>query len=58
MVVVFGANIGVFQKPVFSWFDFITSYLMVPVFIALYLGHKAWNKTRVIPLLECKLTLH
>ena len=30
VVVLFGANIGVFQTPVFSWFDFITGYLMIP----------------------------
>lgn len=53
LVVLFGANIGVFQTPVFSWFDFITSYLMIPAFIALYLGHKIRHKTRLVPLLEC-----
>ena len=51
LVVLFGANIGVFQTPVFSWFDFITGYLMIPIFIALYLGHKtgtrrAWSLSR------------
>ena len=39
----FGANIGVFQTPVFSWFDFITGYLMIPGFILFYLGHKFWR---------------
>jgi len=55
LVVLFGANIWVFQTPVFSWFDFITSYLMIPAFIALYVGHKVWNKTRLVPLLDCNL---
>jgi len=54
-VVLFGANIGVFQTPVFSWFNFITSYLTIPVFIMLYLGHKLWNKTRLASLSECNL---
>ena len=53
LAVLFGANIGVFQAPVFSWFDFITGYLMIPVFIILYLGHKIRNKTRLVPLKEC-----
>ncbi len=53
VVVIFGANIGVFQQPVFSWFDFLTSYAIVPVFLSLYLGHKWWNRTRVIPLKSC-----
>jgi lysine-specific permease len=53
VVVLFGANIGVFQTPVFSWFDFITGYLMIPVVVMLYLGHKYWNRTHVIPLRDC-----
>jgi lysine-specific permease len=54
-VVLFGANIGVFQAPVFSWFDFITSYLMIPVFVALFVGHKLWHRTRPVPLEACNL---
>jgi lysine-specific permease len=57
LVVLFGANIGVFQTPVFSWFDFITGYLMIPGFIIFYLGHKYWNKTRVVPLQDCNFEL-
>jgi lysine-specific permease len=53
LVVLFGANIGVFQAPVFSWFDFITGYLMIPGFLAFYLGHKYWNHTHVVPLEDC-----
>ncbi len=53
VIVLFGANIGVFQTPVFSWFDFVTGYLMIPVFLVLYLGHKFWNNTHVVPLKEC-----
>jgi lysine-specific permease len=53
VAVLFGANIGVFQTPVFSWFDFITGYLMIPGFIAFYVGHKYWNKTSLIPVKEC-----
>ena len=53
VVVIFGANIGVFQTPVFSWFDFITGYAIVPVFLLLYLGHKYLKKTRVVPLQDC-----
>jgi amino acid permease len=57
LVVLFGANISVFQAPVFSWFDFITGYLMIPVVVCLYLGHKYWHDTRVIPLKECSFQL-
>jgi len=53
LVVLFGANISVFQTEVFSWFDFVTDYLIIPTVIVLYLGHKIWNKTHVVPLKEC-----
>ena len=57
LMVLFGANISVFQTPVFSWFDFITGYLMIPIVVLLYLGHKYWNKTRLVPLEECNFEL-
>ena len=57
VVVIFGANIGVFQQPVFSWFDFITSYAVVPIFLLLYLGHKLVNKTHVVPLKACNFDM-
>ena len=57
LVVLFGANISVFETPVFSWFDFITGYLMIPAFVMLYLGHKYWNKTRLVPLKECNFEI-
>jgi lysine-specific permease len=53
LIVLFGANISVFQAEVFSWFDFITGYLMIPIVILLYLGHKYRNKTHLIPLQDC-----
>jgi lysine-specific permease len=53
MVVLLGANIGVFQTPVFSWFDFVTGYVMIPVFVVLYFGHKLVKKTHLMPLKDC-----
>jgi amino acid permease len=57
LVVIFGANISVFQTEVFSWFDFITGYLMIPVILILYFGHKYRNKTHVVPLKECNFDM-
>jgi amino acid permease len=51
--VLFGANISVFQTEVFSWFDFITGYLMIPVFLILYFGHKHVKKTHLVALKDC-----
>jgi lysine-specific permease len=53
VIVLFGANISVFQAPVFSWFDFISEYLIIPVVIILYVGHKLIKKTHLVPLKDC-----
>lgn len=52
-VVIFGSNIWVFQETTFSWFDFITNYICIPIFILLYLGYKLKNKTKIVPLKKC-----
>jgi lysine-specific permease len=53
VVVILFANMGVFQASPFSWFDFITSYMMIPVCIGLYLWHKIRYKTRLVPMDRC-----
>jgi amino acid permease len=57
LVVLFGANSSVFQAPVFSWFDFITGYLMIPLALIFYFGHKLWKKTRLVPLQDCNFNM-
>lgn len=53
-IVIFGANIWVFQAETFSMFDFVTNYICIPIFICLYFGYKVVKKTKVVPLEECK----
>jgi lysine-specific permease len=53
LIVICFANMSVFQAPAFSWFDFITGYIMIPVFVALYGFHKYRHKTRLVPLKAC-----
>ncbi len=52
-IVIFGANIWIFQAEKFSWFDFITNYVCIPIFIFLYFGYKIIKKTKIVPLNEC-----
>jgi lysine-specific permease len=53
VVVIFGANADVFRQRPFPWFDFVTEYLMIPLYIALYLFHKYRYKTKLVPLKQC-----
>lgn len=48
VIVVFGANVWVFQAEQFSWFDFITNYAPIPGVLLLYFGHKLVRKTRLV----------
>jgi lysine-specific permease len=53
VIVILGANYSVFQSSPFSWFDLVTDYIMLPIYIALYLVHKVRNRTRLVPLKQC-----
>ncbi len=53
ILVILGSNYWVFQADSFSWFDFITSYGWIAIFIGLYVGYKVVHKTKIIPLEEC-----
>lgn len=57
ILVILGSNYWVFQANVFSWFDFITSYGWIVVFIGLYVGYKIVFKTKMVPLNECDFTM-
>lgn len=57
VIVIFGANIWVFQADTFSWFDFISNYICIPIFVALYLVYKFVKKTKIVPLKECDFEL-
>ncbi|KHD34731.1 gamma-aminobutyrate permease [Clostridium acetobutylicum] len=54
-VVLFGANIWVFQAKTFSWFDFATNYGSIPLFLCFYFIYKKVHKTRIVSLMECDL---
>ena len=53
IIVIFGANIWVFQAETFSWFDFLSNYICIPLFICMFLGYKFVKKTKLVPLKEC-----
>jgi lysine-specific permease len=53
LIVILFANMAVFQATPFSWFDFITSYVMIPVYLMLYFGHKIRYRTKPVSLTAC-----
>jgi lysine-specific permease len=53
VIVILFANMGVFQADPFSWFDLVTDYIMIPVYLALYFGHRIRHRTRLVPLTAC-----
>lgn len=57
LIVIFFSNIWIFQADTFSWFDFITNYLPIPMFLCLYFGYKFVKKTKIVPLEECDFKL-
>lgn len=56
-IIIFLANMWVFAPGSFTWFDFITNYLLIPVFPALIIGYKIKKKSKLIPLTECDFTI-
>jgi len=57
ILVIFGSNIWVFQAAKFSWFDFITNYICIPLFVCLFFGYKWVKKTKMVPLKECNFDM-
>lgn len=54
-IILFFSNMWVFED--FTWFDFISNYLLIPVFPALVIGYKIKKKTKLVPLTECDFTI-
>lgn len=56
-IIIFLANMWVFAPGSFTWFDFITNYMLIPIFPALIIGYKIKKKSKLIPLTECDFTI-
>jgi lysine-specific permease len=52
-VVILGCNMWVFESTDTFWFDFITSYILIPVIPIVYLVFKKIRNTKIVPLTEC-----
>ena len=55
-IVILGQNYSAFIGNGIDWNGVLVSYIGLPLFIAIWLGHKWVKKTKIIPLNECDLT--
>jgi lysine-specific permease len=53
--VILGQNYPAFLKGHIDWNGILVSYIGLPLFLMLWLGHKIWKKTKLIPLDQCEL---
>lgn len=54
IVVIGGQNYNALMATPIDWYGLFISYIGVPFFLIIWLGHKWINKTRIIPLKECQ----
>ncbi|MGO4547567.1 amino acid permease [Paenibacillus sp. 2TAB23] len=55
IVVIGGQFIGALNDGRIDWAYIIASYIGIPLFLAIFLGHKWKHRTRMLTLAECKL---
>ena len=54
IIVIGGQNYAALITTPIDWYGLFISYLSVPLFLILWLGHKWIKRTKIIPLHECK----
>lgn len=57
LVVLLAQNYQAFLGSHINWMNVLASYLGIPLFVVIWLGYKLINKTKVVPLEECKFEL-
>ncbi|WP_394239478.1 amino acid permease [Niallia oryzisoli] len=55
-IVILGQNYAAFMGNGIDWNGVLVSYIGLPLFLAIWLGHKWVKKTKMIPLNECDLS--
>lgn len=55
VTVIFGASTWVFEE--FNWFDFVTNYGLIPIYLFIYFGYKKIYHTNFVKFEECDFTV-
>lgn len=53
IVIIAGHQYTAFIENDIDWYEILISYIGIPIFMALWLGYKFFNKTKIVNLLEC-----
>jgi lysine-specific permease len=53
LIVIAGQNYQALIADPIDWYGLLISYICVPLFLLIWIGHKLLNKTKVIPLKDC-----
>lgn len=55
-IVIGGQNYSALIANPIDWYGLLISYICIPLFLCIWLGHKWINKTKAISLMDCKFT--
>jgi lysine-specific permease len=57
LIVIFGQNFRAFMADEIDWTGVVVTYIGLPLFIALWLGYKFINKTKIVKLEDCNFNV-
>ena len=57
MIVVLGQNYTAFMGGTIDWYGVVVSYIGLPLFAAFWVYYKVKHKTKVVPLIDCDLSI-
>ena len=53
LIVIGGQNYAALIANPIDWYGVLISYICVPLFLLVWVGHKLINKTKIVPLHKC-----
>jgi lysine-specific permease len=57
IIIIVGQNYEALMANPINWYGLLISYICVPLFLLIWLGHKLINKTKIVPLKNCNFNL-
>ncbi|MGC1181653.1 amino acid permease [Legionella sp.] len=57
LIIIGGQNYSALMADPINWYGLLISYICIPLFLLVWLGHKLINKTKMVPLLKCDFNI-